>query len=43
VVADVDPSVSRFGTRMHIALTRALIAARVVAPPAGQGRWPGLE
>ncbi len=41
VVADVDPSVKRFGTRMHIALTRALVAARIVAP-SGQGRWPGL-
>jgi hypothetical protein len=42
VVADVDPSVKRFGTRMHIALTRALLAARIVAAPPGQGRWPGL-
>jgi hypothetical protein len=43
VVADVDPSVKRFGTRMHIALTRALVAARIVAPPCGDRGWPGLD
>jgi len=32
----------RFATRMHIALTRALVAARIVAAPSGAGRWPGL-
>lgn len=42
VVADVDERVSRFGTRMHIALTRALVGARIVAPACGEGRWPGL-
>jgi hypothetical protein len=43
IVADVDPAQERFGTRMHIALTRALAAARVVAPLAGAGEaWPGL-
>lgn len=42
VVADVDPAQERFGTRMHIALTRALTAARIVAPPEAPGRWPGL-
>jgi hypothetical protein len=44
VVADVDPTLKRFGTRMHIALTRALTAARIVAPPPPPGSpWPGLE
>ena len=43
VVADVDASVKRFGTRMHIALTRALVAARIVAPACGEGCWPGLS
>lgn len=43
VVADVDPGQERFGTRMHIALTRALTAARIVAPPSQPGsEWPGL-
>lgn len=41
VVADVDPATSRFGTRMHIALTRALSAVRIVAPVVGD-EWPGL-
>ncbi|WP_308197108.1 NERD domain-containing protein [Anaeromyxobacter sp. SG17] len=42
VVADVDPGLKQFGTRMHIALTRALVAARIVAPHPGEGRWPGM-
>ena len=43
IVADVDPALSRFGTRMHIALTRALTGARVVAAPLAPGQaWPGL-
>jgi hypothetical protein len=43
VVADVSAGgLERFGTRMHIALTRALVAARIVAAPCGEGRWPGL-
>lgn len=43
VVADVDPGQERFGTRMHIALTRALTAVRIVAPPpVTPGAWPGL-
>ena len=42
VVADVDATVKRFGTRMHIALTRALVAARIVAQPSGERHWPGL-
>jgi hypothetical protein len=32
----------RFATRMHIALSRALVAARIVAPTCGEGKWPGL-
>lgn len=44
VVADVDPGQGQFGTRMHIALTRALTAVRIVAPPvAGGAGWPGLR
>lgn len=44
VVADVPAEgLQRLGTRMHIALTRALVAARIVAPPAPGGGWPGLE
>ena len=42
VVADVEPELKALGTRMHIALTRALAGARVVAPPAPGGEWPGL-
>jgi hypothetical protein len=42
IVADVDPGVASLGKRMHIALTRALVAARVVAAPAPDGGWPGL-
>jgi hypothetical protein len=42
IVADVDEAVGRLGTRMHIALTRALVGARIVAAPCGAGRWPGL-
>jgi hypothetical protein len=42
VVADVDENLTRFGTRMHIALTRALVAARVVAPRGAEGCWPAL-
>ncbi len=41
VVADVSPDLSEFATRMHIALTRALTAARVVGAPSAKG-WPGL-
>jgi hypothetical protein len=33
----------RFATRMHIALSRALVAARIVAAPCGDGKWPGLQ
>lgn len=41
VVADVPSGgLGAFGTRMHIALTRALAGARIVAAP-GSG-WPGL-
>jgi hypothetical protein len=44
IVADVDPALTRFGTRMHIALTRALTGVRVVAPVAsGAAMWPGLD
>jgi hypothetical protein len=44
VVADVDPRQERFHTRMHIALTRALAAARIVAAPQKSGaKWPGLD
>lgn len=32
----------RFPTRMHIALSRALVAARIVAAPCADGKWPGL-
>lgn len=32
----------RFPTRMHIALTRALVAARIVAAPDAKAKWPGL-
>ncbi|MFO0585467.1 MAG: NERD domain-containing protein [Anaeromyxobacter sp.] len=42
IVADVDPALKHFGTRMHIALTRALTGARVVAPPGPGGAWPGF-
>jgi hypothetical protein len=42
LVADVAPGLGEFGTRIHIALTRALTAARVIAPPAPSGAWPGL-
>jgi hypothetical protein len=43
IVADVPAEgLRRFGTRMHIALTRALVAARIVAAPGGAGEWPGL-
>ncbi|MFL5270911.1 MAG: AAA family ATPase [Anaeromyxobacteraceae bacterium] len=43
VVADVTGDLKELGTRMHIALTRALTAARVVAPPGdASGAWPGL-
>ncbi len=41
IVADVPAGgLERFETRMHIALTRALVAARIVAAPC-EG-WPGL-
>jgi hypothetical protein len=44
IVADVDPAQERFGTRMHIALTRALTAAMLVTPPLPTGvAWPGLQ
>lgn len=44
IVADVDHALTRFGTRMHIALTRALTGVRVVAPgPNGTTAWPGLS
>jgi hypothetical protein len=44
VIADVPSSgLRRFGTRMHIALTRALVAARIVAAPCPEGGWPGLD
>jgi len=43
VVADVDPTLTQFGTRMHIALTRALTGVRVVVPGStGTTTWPGL-
>ncbi len=43
VVADVAVGLSELGTRMHIALTRALTAVRVVAPAGdSSGTWPGL-
>lgn len=42
IVADVDPGVRALGKRMHIALTRALVTARVVAAPRPDGGWPGL-
>lgn len=42
IVADVDSRTSRFATRMHIALTRALTAARIVGPAKAGGEWPGL-
>jgi hypothetical protein len=42
IIADVDPTLNQFATRMHIALTRALAAVRIVAPPGG-GAWPGLS
>jgi hypothetical protein len=42
IVADVDPSMSRFATRMHIALTRALSGVRIVAPVKAGEEWPGL-
>jgi hypothetical protein len=41
MVADVDPAMNQFATRMHIALTRAQAAVRIVAPR-GEGPWPGL-
>jgi hypothetical protein len=43
IAADVPAEgLKQFGTRMHIALTRALVAARIVAAPCAEGRWPGL-
>jgi hypothetical protein len=42
IVADVSPELRDLGTRMNIALTRALAAVRVVAPAAAGGGWPGL-
>jgi hypothetical protein len=43
IVADVPAGgLARFGTRMHIALTRTLVAARIVAPPRDPATWPGL-
>jgi hypothetical protein len=39
VVADVAEGVSELGTRMHIALTRALTAAVVVAPAGVTAGW----
>lgn len=41
IIADVDPAMNQFAVRMHIALTRALAAVRIVAPK-GDGPWPGL-
>lgn len=41
IIADVDPAMNQFAVRMHIALTRALAAVRIVAPR-GDGPWPGL-
>jgi superfamily I DNA and RNA helicase len=41
IVADVDPAMNQFNVRMHIALTRAQAAVRIVAPR-GDGPWPGL-
>ena len=41
IVADVDPAMKQFAVRMHIALTRAQAAVRIVAPR-GAGPWPGL-
>lgn len=43
IVVDVDPGLASLRTRMHIALTRALVAARVIAPPISNGGWPGLD
>lgn len=39
VIADVSEGVSEFGTRLHIALTRALTAAIVVAPSGCTSSW----
>jgi hypothetical protein len=41
IVADVDPAMKQFAVRMHIALTRAQAAVRILAPR-GDGPWPGL-
>ena len=43
IVADVNPGAERFGTRMHIALTRALALVRVVAAADANNAWPGLS
>ncbi len=43
IVADVDPSLERFDTRMHIALTRALAAVRVVAAKGVVDATPSLR
>jgi hypothetical protein len=42
IIADVDPALHQFAVRMHIALTRALAAVRIVAPKREGGGWPGL-
>ena len=43
IVADVPTEgLTELGTRMHIALTRALAGARVVAAPVPGGGWPAL-
>jgi hypothetical protein len=42
VVAEGAEARERFTTRMHIALSRALVAARIVAPTCAPGKWPGL-
>jgi hypothetical protein len=44
IVADLPAEgLEHLGTRMNIALTRAVVAARIVAAPCAAGRWPGLE
>ncbi|MGB8931561.1 MAG: NERD domain-containing protein [Anaeromyxobacteraceae bacterium] len=42
VVVEGAEARERFTTRMHIALTRALVAARIVGPACAEGKWPGL-
>src|SRR5512133_2911488 len=42
VVVEGAEARERFPARMHIALSRALVAARIVGPPCAEGSWPGL-